>query len=472
MGFTPLTQEQYQKALDAGFTGDQILANEKIRKDSAMSAGAFTEGQQPKSGFATPLTKMDPTGAQGKAMVSGALPLAGSLAGTALGAAGGFAVGGPAGAYVGGVAGSGIGATAGQLGNQAISGQPLDIKAAGKTGAAYGVMEAVGGPLANVAGKTLKGMGEGLAKVFIPTTKNEARMLQNYKADASFVERMKSIFTGEPAKSTEGKAVAQPITAAQTAFDKGLWGPESWIGVQAKRAQGKLWDNLIGPALKQQKEPVDMKGFFDEAQQSVDTKTANDPTQRIALTNALRSIRQDFKTMPTKSWEDFQKVKEGWAGPVPEKRWQGKDITNSVNEVRAQLSELARDKIYTKLGDNVKKAYLDYGNLIGLKELGQKAMTGSGFKGGTGGFLTSFKEMLTVPVGTIGGQTIYKVGHGIELAGPAGVKTLGALLGVGATPVAAPTASNTTPAPQTGAQVPAGMSPMPQSTAQVARAPL
>lgn len=39
MAFTPLTADQYQKAISAGFTPDTILANEKIRKQNSDGAG-------------------------------------------------------------------------------------------------------------------------------------------------------------------------------------------------------------------------------------------------------------------------------------------------------------------------------------------------------------------------------------------------------------------------------------------------
>jgi hypothetical protein len=55
-------------------------------------------------------------------------------------------------------------------------------------------------------------------------------------------------------------------------------------------------------------------------------------------------------------------------------------------------------------------------------------MTGAGMKGGAGSWLNTVKEMAVVPIGTVGGQTIYKVGQGIELFGKPGAKTVADLL--------------------------------------------
>lgn len=412
----------------------------------------FGNSQRPLASFASPLTTMDPTGAQGKAMVSGALPLAGSIGGTALGGMAGIP-GGPAGIYAGGVIGSGVGAAAGEVANQAISGQKIDLPGAAKTGAAYGVMEAIGGPVTNFLGKSMKAIGTKIGtkvgEYFIPRTMQEAKMLQTYKAINSFTDRVWSALAGD------SKA---PTTAASVSFSQGLWGTESMIGVQAKKAQTKIWDNLIAPALKQSKTEVDMGKFFDEAQAKIDAGT-QDETRKIGLTNALRSLRQDNKKVVTASLEKLQGLKEGWAEFVPEAAYSGKPIAGFVNDVRDTLADLAREKIYNELGDNVKQAYLDYGNLNGIKALGQKAMTGA-VKGGTGTSLRNIWEQATIPVGTVAGQTIYKVGDIGEFVGLPGMKTFGAILGIGqpstapaATP-SQPPAATVPPTPQAAPAMP------------------
>jgi len=96
----------------------------------------------------------------------------------------------------------------------------------------------------------------------------------------------------------------------------------------------------------------------------------------------------------------------------------------------------AREYLYKELGPEARQAYIDYGNLKALQELGQKEMAqGLVSIGGTGTVLESLYRKAAVPIGTIGGQTIYKVGEGIELIGKPGARTvrdiLGTLGGVG-----------------------------------------
>lgn len=270
--------------------------------------------------------------------------------------------------------------------------------------------ELVGG----VGGKILKGIGETAAKMFIPKSDAEAGMLQTYKASNSLVDRIKSVLTGNKPKA--------PSTSASTAFQKGLAGTESMIGVQAKRAQNKIWNGLIKPALKQASTPVDMNKFFSDAEAQIVKENPELGRQKSLLT-ALSSIKDEYAGVKTQTLEQLQKLKEGWANFVPDKAYKGQPITGAYNDVRNTLSNQARTHIYNALGSNVKQAYLDYGNLYGITALGRKSMTGA-IKGGTGTSLKNLIEMATIPIGTIGGQILYKIGQIGEFAGPAGAKTL------------------------------------------------
>jgi hypothetical protein len=280
---------------------------------------------------------------------------------------------------------------------------------------------AAGGALAAPVGKVLEVGGKGVASMFIPKSDAEAGMLQAYKASTPFVERVKSLLGAGESKA--------PSTAASAAFDKGLMGTESMMGVQAKRAQTKIWDGLINPALKQSGQAVNMPSFLDEAAQKI-TQETNDPTRQKVLLNALDAIKEDFGGVNKINLSQLQKYKEGWAQFVPEKAYKGQPIAGAVNDVRNTLAGMAREKIYSALGDNVKQAYLDYGNLHGISALGRKAMTGA-IKGGTGTTLKNLLEMTTIPIGTVGGQTLYKAGQGVELFGRAGASTVRDVLGIG-----------------------------------------
>jgi hypothetical protein len=121
---------------------------------------------------------------------------------------------------------------------------------------------------------------------------------------------------------------------------------------------------------------------------------------------------------------DLQQFKEGWAKFLPEKVYKGKSISGAFNEVKNIASSTARNIIYNKMGPDIQKAYFDYGNLKGLAEAGQKAMTGAKLKGGAGTFLSAVKDMLVYPVATYGGRVLYRTGQGLEFFGKPGAKTV------------------------------------------------
>lgn len=275
----------------------------------------------------------------------------------------------------------------------------------------------IGGILGTV-GKAISGAGKVLYKSIVPRGTREAQLLQAYKANTPFLERIRLAATGQ-SKS--------PITVGETSFNKGLMGTESMLGVQAKQAKNTLWNDLIKPSLEKSDKQVEMKGFFDSVEQKIMNENA-DFTRRSSLMEALQAMREDFSNFRTADLSQLQKFKEGWAKFVPDKAYRGKPIGGAFKEVQDLAADEARDAIYSTLGPEVRRAYLDYGNLISLEELGVKAMTGGKLKGGAGSFLSGVYEMALTPVATIGGKVIYKTGEGITVVGPPGVGTLGQLL--------------------------------------------
>lgn len=360
------------------------------------------------------------------------LPMAGSIAGGIGGAAlGGLAasptvLGIPAAAYAGGVAGAGLGAAAGEGAKQGIQdalGQRKGVSVGdvAKTGAEYAALEAIGGPVASGFGKAMEAGGRLLGEAVIPTSAKEAVKLQAYKAGTTFTERVGALLGMGTKKA--------PSTGATVTFDKGLWGTESGIGVRATRAASSLWNSVISPALKASTKEVHMPTFLNEAAEKIISEE-KDPTRSKMLLNALDSIKEDFAGVENVSVEQLQKYKEGWAEFVPEKAYKGESIAGSLNDVRNKLAGMARKMIYDEVGPEAKQAYLDYGNLQGIKQWGQKAMTGGKLKGGAGSFIHGIWDMATVPIGTIGGQVVYKLGQGAEFIGSPGARSLRALLGV------------------------------------------
>lgn len=278
-----------------------------------------------------------------------------------------------------------------------------------------GVETGILGEVTEGVGKAVSKTGEALYKAIIPTSKEESVLLQKYKDLAPFWERV----TGK----TNTKA---PITSADTAFSKGLWGTETGLGIRASRASRNIWKNLVKPQIEGFTGKVNMGNFFDDAEKEI-IKDNPELTRQGGLLEALESFKEDYKNVKDVSLNDLQKFKEGWAKFIPEKSYQGKPIAGMANDVKDVLAGMARTKIYNALGKDVKQAYIDYGNLQAIKELGQKAMTGGKLKGGTGSFVSGVKDMALTPILTVGGNVLYKAGQGIQFFGPAGMKAVGDL---------------------------------------------
>lgn len=406
------------------------LANSQSIIDDVLKIPSQNKSVDIAKPFTDGLHTIDPTGQQSKSFIQDALPTAGAIGG----AIGGGVLGaplGPAGVYAGGVAGASAGSALGDVAKQAISGSSVDLKQAGKTGAEYGALEAVGGPLISGIGKIIKPVGKWLAKAVIPKSDVEAGVIQSYKAANPIFERLKSALSGSPIPRA-------PQTAAQTAFDKGLLGTESMIGIQAKREGQNLWNNLIGPKLKESKTEVDMPAFFSDVEKQI-VKDNPEPGRQKDLLEALQAMKDDYAGIPKAKAEDIQRFKEGWATFVPEKAYKGKPIASAYRDVQNIAAGKARDFLYKELGPEGRKAYIDYGNLIAIQALGRKAITDGAVPiGGTGTVINSILNRAAIPVGTTGGQTIYKVGEGIEMVGKPGGRTIrdvvGTLLGVGSDP--------------------------------------
>lgn len=278
-----------------------------------------------------------------------------------------------------------------------------------------------------LVGPTLRGAGRATTKIggktiesVIPVSTREAGLLQTYKANNPFFKRVSDVLKG-----TE-KA---PTIAGKTITKNALMGTKSQIGVQAKRAEEKLWNDIISPRLKASEQAVDLDGFFIKIQDDI-IKSTPEVSRQKSLLNALQSFKDDYAGINSVSLEKLQKLKEGWAEFIPEKAYRGENISGAANQVRKLLANESRQTIYSQLGDDVKQAYFDYGNLQGIKKLGQVAMTGQKLKGGAGSFISEVLSEAVTPIATVGGQAVYKIGKGIEFIGNLGAKNLGEALGI------------------------------------------
>jgi hypothetical protein len=311
------------------------------------------------------------------------------------------------------------------VGTKLTEGQ-TDNLAPGAATAVGGVLPVVGAtvsPLLKIAGKGLKEAGYKVIDLVTPVSKNEAARVQNYLANNDFISRISNI--GQ---------TKTPQTLSKTITEGGFAGTREMLGVQAQKAQKNLWSKVIEPALKQSNIEVDLPQFFTKVQDDIIASTPELGRQK-QLINALDSVKEDYANKASVSLAELQKLKEGWAEFLPEKVYRGENIAGALNEIRNKLSQESRSTIYGALGKDVQKAYTDYGNLMGLKELGITARTGQKLKGGTGSWVTDIATMLVTPVGTVGGQVLYKTGKGVEFLGNAlkeGIKnpTVADVLGI------------------------------------------
>ena len=285
-----------------------------------------------------------------------------------------------------------------------------------------GVAESTGSAIKTTGG-ALKGVAEKAYSIATPMTEATTRAIQAYEAaKPTLFERMKGLITGDKLDMP-----VKPTTEAQTAAKLGLAGTEWQIGVQAKKATGKLWNDIIQPALNSVKEKVDMRKFLGDLKKRIIAETP-ELTRRNTLLDAWSSIAEDFKKVGQVSYNKLQEYKEGWAKFVPERVYKGKPISGAFNDVKNMASQEARAEIYGKLGDEIKQAYFDYGNLQSIIEAGIKSIDPLRSKGVTKQVWEFIMDKTITPISSYGGKVLYKTGEGLEFIGEQGAKKIGDLL--------------------------------------------
>ena len=201
---------------------------------------------------------------------------------------------------------------------------------------------------------------------------------------------------------------------------------EKMIGVKAKRAASNIWDNVIAPVLDNTKETVNMQGFLNELGSQIDE--IPELSRNAELQAAFKALKNDYANVGDVSYKTLQKFKEGWAKRIPEKAYKGKPIGSAFREIQNMAADLARNKIYKIFPEDTGRvAYIDYGNLVNLQQMGQKAMTGAKLKSGAGSFITGIYDKVIIPIATTGGLALYRTGEGLQFVGRAGAKVLGDL---------------------------------------------
>jgi len=290
--------------------------------------------------------------------------------------------------------------------------------------------------IAKKGGEVLKDVGKKTYETAFKPTTIEATLMQNYEASLKIAKQnLKSAKkTGDVVAIEEATGRLKqlkenvPVTVAETGVEKGIWGAEKTIGVEAKVEQSNLWKNEIEPALKESVEIITKEEAFKPIEDFI-AKEA-EPGRKADLQKAYDAIKEDYAKKETFTLEEAHAIKSGLDEFTPNKYWKGEDIASAYKQLKAELSNSFRRQIYDKLSDvNIKKSYLNYGNLKTLEKVGIKGRTGGGLKGGFGTFWSTIWEMATTPIKTVGGKYIYKAGDLLEFASSKkGIKTVGQYL--------------------------------------------
>lgn len=265
-------------------------------------------------------------------------------------------------------------------------------------------------------GKVIKGAGTIAYKSAITPTVKEAEQLLKYRARTPFLTRVSTQNAGEP------------LTRAQTALEKGIAGTESMIGVQARKKADELWTKEIAPLVAKSPEKMTKDELFTPALERI--AAIEDPTRKKAMQNAYDALLEDYAEYPDAfDLTKAQALKRDLAKFTPQKLFKGQDVASEVRTLQADMASAIRQKTYTALkDDNIKKKYLDWANLDELQKVGVKAISEGSFKGGSGTLVSGLWDMATVPVKTVGGQILYRVGDALEFQAPKGIKTFGQYL--------------------------------------------
>lgn len=287
-----------------------------------------------------------------------------------------------------------------------------------------GVAAGATGGAAESTGGFLKSAGKKLYGISIPMEQSTARAVQAYQAaKPTLFQRIAGYFSG-----AEKSTLKSPVTEAETAARMGLSGTEWQLGVQAKRAAAGLWDDTIRPALIAAKDKIDIKQFFVDLRDRIISETP-DLSRRKLLLKSLESFQKDFKNVSNISLSKLQDYKSGWAKFIPEKVYQGKPIAGALNEVRNMAAQEARSIIYSKLGESVKQAYFDYGNLQSILEAGLKSVDPLRSKSAFRQAWEFVLDKTVTPISTYSGKVLYKTGEGLEFIGKSGAAKVRDIIG-------------------------------------------
>ena len=272
-------------------------------------------------------------------------------------------------------------------------------------------------PIARGTGRTLKNLGEKSYSLTVTPEEGALLAKQSYEATrGSVFNKVKNVMTGDD--------IDKPTMPANTAARKGLVGTEWQLGVQAKRVADDLWTKTIAPRLDEVKGQVGMKSFFGTVEKQIKRGT-KELSRKNAKLEALQALREEFKNVNNVSLKKLQAYKEGWAEFIPEATYKGKPIASALKDVKNVAAEQARKVIYKFAGDDIKQAYIDYGNLKSIAKAGIKSVGDPAKKGISRNVWEFVMDKLVTPVATISGKVLYRTGEGFEFIGKKGARKVG-----------------------------------------------
>ena len=296
-----------------------------------------------------------------------------------------------------------------------IAGNILGIEGAkqGIVKTATGVSKAIA-PTAEVSGRILKKAGEGAYSATVIPEESTRMAMQAYQAkQGTLWNRVKNFVKGE-------EPAGRPVTEAATAARKGLSGTEWRLGVQAKQVADDLWTNTIAPKLEAVKGQVKMKDFFGQVEKEI--RKTKELGRKNDLLEGLEALKEPYKTTGNVGLTKLQKYKENWAEFIPEATYKGKPIASSLKAVKDIAAEQARKIIYKFAGDDIKQAYLDYGNLKSIMKAGVKSIADPAKRSLSRNVWEFIMDKTITPIATVGGKVLYRTGEGLEFIGKQGAK--------------------------------------------------
>lgn len=288
---------------------------------------------------------------------------------------------------------------AGQLGAKGLE-QGVKV-----TGQAMEVAKPALGTSLRAVGTLGEKTGKAVVSASIPPVEQAGKILA-YKAKNPILKRF--------GQAMEGVEKA-PITPADVLIKYNLATlSRSGIGIKAKRLATDLFENKVRPALKEIKESISKDTIFSDIKNKIAQNV--DITQRKSLTNALEALADDYKNVRGWSATTLDKIKSSMASRLPSKVWKGQDIAGDMANLRKMFSDSARKQIRSKLPKEIITIYDEYGSLLGLSKIGEKALK-SGINTNLIGLTGEAFRMATTPFTTIGGSVISKIGSGLKKLG-------------------------------------------------------